>query len=450
MTILGVAYFLAAKLGMLLMFHDGSRQLPSPVWPAAGVALAGLVLFGRRAWPGVAIGGFLAGVHTAGMRVAAGIAVGQTVAAVVGATLLRARSFDKSLVRLRDVLRLIVLGAGVTSLLSAAVGTAVLVAVNHVPSLVTSGIWWVGDATGIILVAPLLLVWGSPVPLRDDRLRRRNAEAAAVLVLTAGTTFLLFHSRIPLIFLVFPFFLWAGKRLGLPGAAMVNVVLAGVAIVTTRAHHGPFGLLPASQGLVILQAFDATVAVASLVLAVVSDECHRALDEVRVSRDRILDAGDRVQDRVRRDLHDGLAPTLGATVLQLQAAQELVRTDPGAAEELIERLQVQTRGVIEDIRRLVAGLGPLGLDTLGLVQAVRQRALHFARPPGRAFSGTLQVRVQTAGDLDALPPPVELAAYHIVSEALNNASRHGKAKSCVVSLSIWRRTLVVEVIDDGR
>ena len=114
-----------------------------------------------------------------------------------------------------------------------------------------------------------------------------------------------------------------------------------------------------------------------------------------------------------------------------------------AGEELIERLQVQTRGMIEDIRRLVDGLGPQGLDRLGLVQAVRQRALHLARPPtGQGSSATLQVKVETAGDLGALPSAVELAAYHIVSEALNNASRHGGAKSCLVSLAA-RATIAI-------
>src|SRR5207249_6992637 len=124
-------------------------------------------------WPGLAIGGFLAGMSLGrDMRIdVAGIVAGETAAAVVGATLLRARTFDRSLVRLRDVLCLIVRGAGVSSVLSSAVGTAVLAARGHIPHwggpLALSGMWWVSDATGIILVAPLLLVWGSPAPARD-------------------------------------------------------------------------------------------------------------------------------------------------------------------------------------------------------------------------------------------------------------------------------------------
>jgi signal transduction histidine kinase len=62
----------------------------------------------------------------------------------------------------------------------------------------------------------------------------------------------------------------------------------------------------------------------------------------------------------------------------------------------------------------------------------------------------MQVNVQTSGDLDALPPAVELAAYHIVSEALNNASRHGSANTCLVNLAVRGEVLVVEVVDDGR
>jgi signal transduction histidine kinase len=453
-VVLGGAYFVAAKLGMRLAPPpENARMWPSPVWPAAGVGLAGLVLLGRRAWPAIAIGGFLAGASAGMWREAAAITVGQTAAAVVGASLLRARVFDRSLVRLRDALSLILLGAGVSSILSAVVGTAVFRLGDLIPqghSLEVLGTWWVSEVTGIILVAPLLLVWGSAARTRFDILRQRKAEAAATLVVAALAALLLFHSDIVLIFFVFPLVMWAARRLGVPGAAMVNVVLAGVAIGATLAGQGPFSGKGAQHQLVLLQAFDASVAIASLILAVVSDECRQALEEVRLSRDRVLEAGNRVRARVRQDLHDGFSATAAAAVLQLEVARDLVRRDPVAAEEMIGRLQVQARAVIEDLRRLVDGLGPHGLDTLGLVRAVKQRASHFGRlPSGPASSGTLQVKVEVSGDLAALPQAVELAAYHIVSEALNNASRHGMANTCSVKLALCESALLVEVVDDG-
>jgi signal transduction histidine kinase len=453
-VVLAAVYFGAAELGLRLAFARENGQFwPSAVWPAAGVGLAGLVLFGRRAWPAIAIGGFLAGASEHMWREAIWIAVGQTAAAVVGATLLRARGFDRSLVRAQDALSLIVLGAGVSSALSATVGTTVFWLMDHIPQgesrLAVLGVWWVSEVTGVILVAPLLLVWRSAATAGDP-FRHRKAEAAAALVLTALSTYLVFRSSIALIFLVFPFVIWAARRLGVRGATLVNVVLAGVAVWATIKRHGPFWELPMPHRLVVLQSFIASMAIASLLLALLTDECRRALEEVRQSRDRIVEAGNRVRNRVRQDLHDGFSATAAAAVLQLQVARELVRKDPVAAEEIIGRLQVQARAVIEDIRRLVYGLGPDGLDAQGLVQAVKRRASHFARlPSGPASPGTLHVKIETIGDLGTLPRPVELAAYHIVSEAVNNASRHGGADNCVVNLFLRGPTLIVEVIDDG-
>src|SRR5205823_228490 len=107
-VILAVAYFAALRLGVAL--RGGSLTGPWPVCPAAGVALAGLVLFGRRAWPGLAIGGLLAAASGHMPPHPAWITVGQTAAAIGGATLLRTRGFDRSLVRPGDVLCLIAVG----------------------------------------------------------------------------------------------------------------------------------------------------------------------------------------------------------------------------------------------------------------------------------------------------------------------------------------------------
>jgi signal transduction histidine kinase len=237
--------------------------------------------------------------------------------------------------------------------------------------------------------------------------------------------------------------LWPGRRLGLHGAIVASTAVAAVAVCATAYGAGPFASLPPVSRLLAVAAFDLSVVTVSLAVAAASDRCRRALEDVRRSRDRI-----------RRDLHDGLGPTVAAAILQLQVARGLVRSDPRAAEDLLGQLQAQARAVVEDIRRLTFGLSPEGLRSLGLLQAVKRRASHFARvpgtPPGAASPGTLNVTIEAAGDLDAVPPDVELAAFHIVSEALNNASRHGSATDCSVELAIRDSSLVVEVSDNGR
>jgi signal transduction histidine kinase len=136
--------------------------------------------------------------------------------------------------------------------------------------------------------------------------------------------------------------------------------------------------------------------------------------------------------------------------MQLQMAQELVRTDPAAAEDLIGKLGTAAKSVIEDLRRLVDGLGPCALDQLGLVPAISQRVSCIASLRSEAGSaGTLKVAVEATGHLEGLPAAIEVAAYHIVSEAVHAVCRHGIATHCEVRLRRGESGLTIEVTEDG-
>lgn len=165
--ILGLAavYFVTARLGLTFNALGG---VVSTVWPPSGVAMAALLLGGRRLWPGVALGAFAVNVQTVGLAAAAGIATGNTLEAVVGATLLVRARLVLSLERVRDVLALVVLGGFLCTTIAATLGTV---------SLWLSGadmdggrgwiwlVWWLGDATGVSILTPLLLVWSRPMHL---------------------------------------------------------------------------------------------------------------------------------------------------------------------------------------------------------------------------------------------------------------------------------------------
>jgi signal transduction histidine kinase len=177
----------------------------------------------------------------------------------------------------------------------------------------------------------------------------------------------------------------------------------------------------------------------------------RVTAELQRSREELVRAREEERRRLRRDLHDGLGPTLAAGILQLQVALGLIRTDPDTAEQIVSRLASEAKVVVEDIRRLVEALRPPALDQLGLVCAIQEQASHFGRPRrDEAHSGTLRVKVEADGDLQGLPAAVEVAAYRIVCEALNNASRHGGASACSVRLALRDEALEVEILDDGR
>jgi len=266
-------YFAAAKFGLGLAFVAAQVTV---VWPATGIALAALLLFGLRVWPGILLGAFVANATTnEPTLVAAAIAVGNTLEAVVGARILRGLEFDPSLRRVRDVLDL-VLGAALTStLISATVGVAALCAGGLQPWANYWSLWWVwwlGDATGDVLIAAPLLVWATPPGALW--LHPRRGELAALVALTTGVTAVLFAALpavgihgLPLQYLVFPLVVWAALRHGQLGTTAVIAVTAGVAVWSTVNDLGPFALTNPHESLIMLQLFMGALAATGLILA---------------------------------------------------------------------------------------------------------------------------------------------------------------------------------------
>jgi signal transduction histidine kinase len=167
--------------------------------------------------------------------------------------------------------------------------------------------------------------------------------------------------------------------------------------------------------------------------------------DLQKSREAVVTAVEEERRRLRRDLHDGLGPTLSGVAFATDAARNQLRSDPDKADELLLLLRADTAGAIAEIRRLVEGLRPPALDELGLVGAIRQHAatLHSA-------SGIpLAVAVETSDPLPQLAAATEVAAYRIVVEALTNVVRHAGASCAIVQLALRGQDLVVAVRDDG-
>jgi signal transduction histidine kinase len=171
----------------------------------------------------------------------------------------------------------------------------------------------------------------------------------------------------------------------------------------------------------------------------------RVMADLRRSRERLVLAREEERRRLRRDLHDELAPTLAALGLSAATVGELIPTDPKEAALANEKLRSAIRATVGDVRRLVYDLRPPALDELGLVEAVRQRASRYG-VGDEGFPAT----VEAPDELPPLPAAVEVACYRIVQEALMNVSRHARASSCTVRLACADgRALTIEVTDDG-
>ena len=217
-------------------------------------------------------------------------------------------------------------------------------------------------------------------------------------------------------------------------AAAAGLALAAVPIWGLTSDDG--AIPPAAQLIF-------GIAVVGVPLAVSSAAAQTSA--LRRSVERLVLAREEERRRIRRDLHDGLGPTLAGVTLQLDLARSLVRSDPEAAEALLGRLEAQVKASITDIRRLVDDLRPPVLDQLGLASAIREGTSYLVR---RREGCELEVSVDVGGKLEGLPAALEVTAYRIVMEAVNNACHHGEASSCTVRLDL-DRSLEITVEDDG-
>ena len=227
-----------------------------------------------------------------------------------------------------------------------------------------------------------------------------------------------------------------GTSSGTPST--IDLAVGGAVLGRLRVEvdvaHDPFG--PGDRRLLE----DIGSQVGALVQAVVSNR------ELQQSRQRLVSTREEERRRLRRDLHDGLGPSLATLAMRLESATDLIHHDPGRAADLVARLSDQAREDIVEVRRLVEGLRPPALDQLGLVSALRNRAAEHS-----SGSGPLRVpwSVEADEDLEPLPAAVEVAAYRIVVEAVTNVQRHSGADRCQVRLARAHGELHVEVADDG-
>ena len=172
----------------------------------------------------------------------------------------------------------------------------------------------------------------------------------------------------------------------------------------------------------------------------------RALAEDLIeSRGQTIAAVEEERRRLRRELHDGLGPRLSGVAFTSDAARNLIRTDPAAAEAMVAQLRADTVTAIEEIRRMVYAMRPPALDELGLVPALRQQAVGLRNRDGEPVA----VDVTAPEEFPDLPAAVEVAAYRIVTEALTNVARHSTSASASVRLDPAADGLHLEVTDRG-
>jgi signal transduction histidine kinase len=436
MALLAATYVALAKLGLHVATVGRSVTL---VWPPAGLALAALLLGSRRLWPGVALGAFVANFTTpgVGLLTASVIASGNTLAAVVGATLVRRRPFRAQLDRTVDVVRLAALGAAAGPLASASIGSLALFATGLIQARALPGtwrVWWVGDAIGALVVAPALLTWLSRA---GDTERRRPWEApalAAALVVAALGTLIEPHPTRP--YLVFPPLIWAALRFGPRGATAATLVISVVTVWSTVVGHGAFVVSSLGDNLMALDAFMASVALTSLILGATAAERARAIE----AREHFISIAS-------HELRTPLAPLR----LQVQRLLRGMRRAPGtlAPETVVDALVVVDRQVerlsallenVLDLTRLRLGRLPLRPEEVDAGVVVDEVATTLRDSLTHAGCS---LRVERRGAAVGIWDRARLA--QVVTNLLSNAMKHGGACAIdvVVEGGAERATIVV-------
>jgi serine phosphatase RsbU (regulator of sigma subunit)/anti-sigma regulatory factor (Ser/Thr protein kinase) len=286
---IAATYYASGKLGLALAFETGSV---TAVWPPTGIALAAVVLWGYRVWPGVALGALLANSWTGiPIYAVAAISMGNTFEALAGAYLLRRIGFRPSLERVRDVLALVGLAGVVSTTISATIGVGALLAASEISAGEIGSVWrtwWLGDLGGDLVVAPVLLVAATHWPFR--RAPGRLPEAVAFVAALVAVSLLVFSTSTPLIYLIFPLVIWAGLRFWQPGAAATSVIVAAVAVPFTESDMGPFAGHPPDERLLLAQTFVGVVGLTALVLAAVITERRQVEDTVEYIADTLQES----------------------------------------------------------------------------------------------------------------------------------------------------------------
>src|SRR5437773_8988807 len=285
-------YFIAGKLGLSLAFLNASA---SPVWPPAGIALAVLLLFGYRIWPAIFVGAFLVNATTAGnVATSLAIATGNTLEAVSGAWLVN---------RFADGTSVFDRPQGVFKFALAAVVSTIVSPIFGVTSLALGGFanwanygaiwltWWLGDATGDLLIAPLIILWSVASKRRWNR--SQAVEVGVLLLLlfvlseaVFGGWLTISARNYPIAFICGPIVIWTAFRFTQRETATGIFILSAIAIWGTLHGFGPFAAETENQSLLALQYWTAVVTITAMALSAGMAEHGRAEEALRQSEAR--------------------------------------------------------------------------------------------------------------------------------------------------------------------
>jgi len=464
------AYFLAGIIGLRFASVHVSA---SPVWAPAGMAIALLVLFGTSNWPAILAGSFLVNFTTAGSLVtSASVAVGNTLEAILGAWLLQrfahgVQAFESPPNILKSAL------AGFLSpTVSATIGVTTLLLSQDV-SLEEFAViwltWWMGDATGILIITPAILLWAQHPRIGWNR--RQRFELGLLFLVLLVTCAVIFGPlmntghKYPLQFLLVPIMIWAAFHFGPRETATLTVLLAGWATFGTINGRGPFASESQNEALLLGQAFLAVNSVMTLALAAAvqqnKDAEARFLDQaerlvnkrtqellhtqgrLRTMVQTLTLTEQRERKRMAGELHDYLAQLLVLGKMKLSNMHAQIQNIGGSAATLFQEIEQTFSKALDYTRTLMAELSPPVLHELGLPTALQWLADQMKKD-------RLRVEVRLGTSHLPLPEHQAILLFHSVRELLLNVAKHAGTNQAILTLDVTDHQLRIAVQDKGK
>ena len=461
---IGVIYFALAKGGLALASIHPSA---TPIWPPTGVALAAVLLWGYRTWPAIFTAAVIVNATTAGsVATAIAIATGNSLEAVVGAYLInRWSSGCNTFSTPNSVAKFALICFVIATPISASIGLTSLATAGYIERTNFANAWvtwWLGDVTGALVIAPVIVLWASSHYHAFNR--NEFLETVGVLATAAAVGLIAFSplieqtpSRDPLGFLAILPMLWAALRRGPRDTATVALVLAGITIWGTLTGGGPFTTAYLNVSFLLVLMFLISITVPSLLLSADVDVRKKAEESLRraqidlerkvAERTQELELANAAKSRfLAMASHDLRQPlhALGLFVAQLRTPLK-----SGERTKTIERVDATRKEMDEmfnsllDISRLDAGILTPKITEFPiarLLQKIETRFDQATREKG------LRLRVRRS---DAWVRSDPMLLERILLNLVSNAVRYTLRGGIIVGCRRRGETLRIEVWDSG-
>lgn len=435
-------YFATAKFGLML---DAVSGFASLVWAPTGIAIAALLIFNYKLWPGIFAAALIVNfLNGAPIPVATGIAIGNTLEALFATYLLkRFVRFNRSLNSLKDVLTFVIFAAVLGTVVSATIGTSSLVLGNVIPSsayAATWSAWWLGDILGALLVSPFLLAWSVP-NVRRLSINQWSEIVVAIIALII-ISIAVFRGYLgitttpgPIIYFIFPILIWISVRFGQLATVTANLLLSCIAIWFTAQGFGPFITGSVGESLFFLQSFMGIIAVTFMILAAAISE-RKEMEE-------------RKDDFIALASHELKTPVTSLKMFAQALLQDAEKKGDKKTKTHLQNINKQldrlTKLVQEllDISRIQAGKLEYQKDVL-LVEDLIHETVEDIKRLSNNHSIIIEgkTKAKIIGDKDRLK--------QVLINLIINAIKYSpNSKKIIIHSEIFQKSILISVQDFG-